>query len=48
MGKLLKKIFGNKKGTPQPEKKDDFPWLNGKKKTLDIDEITNIEEFLED
>lgn len=48
MGKLLKKIFGNEKGAPLPQKKDYFPWLNEKKKTLNIDEITNIEEFLED
>lgn len=30
------------------DKKDDFPWLNGKSKTLTIDEINDIEEFLED
>ncbi len=48
MKKILKKNIRNKKDTIQPQKKDNYPWLNGKKKTLDFDEIINIEEFLED
>ena len=38
-----KKVVPKKKET-QPE----FPWLNGKKKTLTLEEVTDIEELLED
>ncbi len=47
---LLKKIFGKSK--PEQKKnepnKNEFPWLNGNKKTLTLDEVTDIEELLED
>lgn len=43
--KLFKKT---KKTKPQKETKTEFPWLNGKKKTLTLEEVTDIEELLED
>lgn len=46
----LFKIKKNKTPAPKQEqkKKEPFQWLSGKKKELTLDEITEIEEFLED
>ncbi len=46
-------LFKNKKKkTPAPKQesneKEPFQWLSGKKKELTIEEVTEIEEFLED
>ena len=47
---LFKKKENKKSPAPKkvPEKKQHFQWLDGKKKELTLDEVTEIEEFLED